>query len=78
MKVTQKGKLAIDFWIVAHKPDGIGKLARAVKIPSTSLQKVRQGRPLVDADARQRLCKTVGGEESEMFATAKAANTRAS
>ena len=79
MKVTAKGKITIDEWIQAHKPDGIGRLARATKIPSTSLQKVRQGRPLMDPQARQRLLGVLGVGESELFVAVETAkNNRAS
>lgn len=67
MKVTKAGKARIDGWVHTHRPDGIGKLAMATEIPSTSLQKVRQGRPLIDPAARKRLIRVIGGKESDLF-----------
>lgn len=68
----------MDNWIKENKPDGIAKLARAARIPSTSLQKVRQGRTLVDPDARKRVADVLGGEESALFSEGKSEKSRAS
>jgi transcriptional regulator with XRE-family HTH domain len=63
MKVRKE---LIEGWIEAHRPYGLDKLSRAAEISSGSLQKIRQGRSLVNPHARERLAKALGVKESEL------------
>lgn len=65
MKV--KLKIVMDEWIKAAGRDGIKALSDATKIPTSSLSKIRNGRPLIDPLKRESLARVLGYKESELF-----------
>jgi len=54
-------------WIAKNRPDGIRKLAEATAIPTSSLQKIRAGREVLNPLMRKSLAEVLGAKESELF-----------
>lgn len=65
--MSKVNRALIDAWIKENRPDGIGKLARESRIPTHSLEKIRQGRAIKDPLKRESLAGVLGVPESELF-----------
>ena len=77
MKRTVNTKL-LKQWCLENRPNAVGKLNEATKIPVTSLQKIQSGRAPLSEERQERLAQKIGVSVDDLFPLLRKSRNKAS